>query len=72
MASMDPGFKKENVMVLPLNGIDEKVASQKIAQVSGVKSVSAMSAASESLGERRSSIEASASNSMPRSTSPLA
>jgi putative ABC transport system permease protein len=44
MASIDPGFKKENVMILPLNSVDEKIASQKIAQLSGVKSVSAMSA----------------------------
>ena len=44
MARADPGFKKDNVMVIPLNGINPKVASQKIAGVSGVTSVAAMSA----------------------------
>ncbi|HTE12550.1 MAG TPA: FtsX-like permease family protein, partial [Chitinophagaceae bacterium] len=44
LAAADPGFKKENVLVLPLNGIDEKIAAQQVASVSGVKSVSAMSA----------------------------
>jgi putative ABC transport system permease protein len=44
MADADPGFKKENVMVISLNGMDNQVAQQKIAAVSGVKGVSASSA----------------------------
>ncbi|MDP4284194.1 MAG: ABC transporter permease [Bacteroidota bacterium] len=43
MANADLGFKKDNVMVLPLNGVDAKIASQKIAGISGVTSVAAMS-----------------------------
>jgi putative ABC transport system permease protein len=45
----DPGFKKDNVLVIPLNGLDEKIAAQQVSSVSGVKSVSAMSV---SLGSR--------------------
>ncbi|WP_462249164.1 ABC transporter permease [Ferruginibacter sp.] len=44
MAQADPGFKKDNVMVVPVNGIDDKIAVEKIAAVSGVKSVTASSA----------------------------
>jgi putative ABC transport system permease protein len=44
MAHAEPGFKKDNVLVVPINGINEKIAAQKIANVSGVRSVSAMSA----------------------------
>ncbi len=40
----DPGFKRDNVLVVPLNGIDEKIAAQKIMEIPGVRSVSAMSA----------------------------
>ncbi len=43
MAKADPGFKKDNVMMLPIAGIDAKIAAQKIEGVSGVVSVSAMS-----------------------------
>ena len=43
MAKASPGFRKENVMIIPLNGIDEKIAAQKIKSVTGVESVSAMS-----------------------------
>ena len=43
MAKAGPGFRKDNVMVIPLNGIDEKIAAQKIRSVTGVESVSAMS-----------------------------
>ncbi len=43
MANAGPGFKKDNVMVIPLNGTDAKIASQKIAGISGVNTVSAMS-----------------------------
>ncbi|HTL06632.1 MAG TPA: ABC transporter permease [Chitinophagaceae bacterium] len=49
LASTDPGFKKENVLVLPLNGVDAGLAASKVAAVSGVQSVGAMSA---SLGAR--------------------
>jgi putative ABC transport system permease protein len=44
MAQADPGFKKDHVMVLPLNGSDNKIAAEKIAAVSGVQSVAASSA----------------------------
>lgn len=44
MGNADPGFSKQNVMELSLNGLDEKIAMQKIAEVSGVKSVAATSA----------------------------
>ena len=43
MAEADPGFQKDNVMVVPINGLDEEIVSQKVSLVSGVKSVSAMS-----------------------------
>ena len=43
MAKASPGFRKDNVMIIPLNGIDEKIAVQKIKSVTGVESVSAMS-----------------------------
>ena len=43
MAQASPGFRKDNVMIIPLNGIDEKIAAQKIKSVTGVESVSAMS-----------------------------
>jgi len=49
MAKADPGFKKDNVLVIPLQGMDAKIASQKIAAISGVESVSAMSS---SFGKR--------------------
>ena len=44
MAKANPGFTKNNLMVIPLNGFDEKIAAQKITNVSGVKSVAATSA----------------------------
>ncbi|MEO8770320.1 MAG: ABC transporter permease [Ferruginibacter sp.] len=44
VATVDPGYKKDNVMLLPLNGYDENIATQKIAQVAGVKLISASSA----------------------------
>jgi putative ABC transport system permease protein len=44
MAHAEPGFKKDNVMIVPIHGMNEKIAAQKIANVSGVKSVSATSA----------------------------
>ena len=44
LAAADPGFKKENVLVVPLNGIDDKIAAQKLMEVPGVRSAGAMSA----------------------------
>ncbi len=44
MAQADTGYKKDNVMVVPVNGMNDGIAMQKIAGVSGVKSVSASSA----------------------------
>ena len=44
MAKANPGFTKNNMMVIPTNGFDEKIAAQKITSVSGVKSVAATSA----------------------------
>ena len=49
MAKRDPGFKRENIMVLPLNGIDAQIATQKVSAVSGVATVAAMSS---DLGKR--------------------
>jgi putative ABC transport system permease protein len=44
LAHAEPGFKKDNVLIVPIHGMNEKIAAQEIAKVSGVKSVSAMSA----------------------------
>lgn len=44
MAKADPGFKKDNVMVVPLNNMNELLAAQTLSAVSGVKNVSASSA----------------------------
>ena len=44
LAAVDPGFKKENMMVVPVNGIDQQIAIQAINGISGVKSVSATTA----------------------------
>lgn len=44
MANADPGFKRDNVMVVPLNGRDEAIAAQQLSSLSGVQSVSATSA----------------------------
>lgn len=44
LSKLDPGFKREYVLVLPLNGIDENIAKQKIAAVHGVRFVSASDA----------------------------
>lgn len=43
MAAADPGFKKENVIILPLDGLNAEIAKQKIAATSGVQLVAAMS-----------------------------
>ena len=44
MSQTDPGFKRANVLVVPLNGMDENIAAQELSNVSGVQSVSATSA----------------------------
>lgn len=44
MSDADPGFKKNNVMIVPVNGLDENVAAQKVSTISGVESVAASSA----------------------------
>lgn len=43
LAKVDPGFKRDNILVLPLNGLDENIVSQQLGAVSGVRSVSAVS-----------------------------
>ena len=44
LSKTDPGFKRENVLVLPTAGIDENIAAQKISGIAGVTDVSATSA----------------------------
>lgn len=44
MADIDPGFKKDHVLVIPSKGIDEKIAKQKILTVSGVKTTGSANA----------------------------
>lgn len=44
MANANPGFTKANMMIVPVNGVDEQIMAQKINNVSGVKSVAATSA----------------------------
>jgi putative ABC transport system permease protein len=44
MADADPGFKRENIMIVPTAGINQKIAKQVIGGVAGVKSVSATTA----------------------------
>jgi putative ABC transport system permease protein len=43
LSAADPGFKRDNVVVVSLNGLDEKIAASQISSISGVRSVSAMS-----------------------------
>ncbi|MGC4013242.1 MAG: hypothetical protein QM755_01810 [Luteolibacter sp.] len=43
LAGTDPGFKKDDVLVVPLNGLDEKIVTQKMMAIPGVQSVGAMS-----------------------------
>lgn len=43
MSDLDPGFRRENVIEVPLNGASEKLAEQQLAGISGVRSVSALS-----------------------------
>jgi putative ABC transport system permease protein len=44
LGAADPGFKKEDVLVVPLEGLNAGITAQRIAQVSGVQSVSVLSA----------------------------
>jgi putative ABC transport system permease protein len=44
LAKADPGFKRDNILVIPLNGLDENIAAQQIASVNGVTAVGSMSA----------------------------
>ena len=44
MAGVDPGYKRDHVLVVPLNGLDKAIAAEKISEISGVLSVGAMSA----------------------------
>lgn len=41
LAKRDPGFKRENVLVLPVDGVDESIAAEKISKITGVNSVAA-------------------------------
>ncbi|MGC4038447.1 MAG: ABC transporter permease [Chitinophagaceae bacterium] len=43
LAKADPGFKRDNVLVVPINGIDKNIAMQKVKALPGVQSASAMS-----------------------------
>ena len=44
MGKADPGFKRDNVMVIPLNNMNETLVSQKLINTTGIKAVSATSA----------------------------
>lgn len=44
LAKADPGFKRENVMIIPVDGVDETIAAQRISGVAGVRSVAATTA----------------------------
>ncbi|WP_336517441.1 ABC transporter permease [Pollutibacter soli] len=43
LSDVDPGYKRADVIVVPLEGVDDELASQKIKQIAGIESVSAMS-----------------------------
>ena len=43
LAKVDPGFKKDNIALVALNGMDAKIAAQKIEGIGGVNSTAAMS-----------------------------
>jgi putative ABC transport system permease protein len=45
MAAADQGFKRDNILVVPLNGVDEKIAANAIAATGGIQSVSGLSIA---------------------------
>lgn len=44
LSKADPGFRRENVMIIPTNDIDERIAAQKLSTVTGVRSVTATTA----------------------------
>ena len=44
MGKLDPGYKRDNVIVLPLNGVSPQVVSQELHNVSGIQSVAASTA----------------------------
>jgi putative ABC transport system permease protein len=44
LSKVDPGFKRENVMIIPIDGIDERIAAQKFSGIAGVRSVAATTA----------------------------
>jgi len=54
LANADPGFQRENVLVVPLEGLDEKIAANTIAATGGIRSVSGLSTifSSHFTGER--------------------
>ncbi|TDX01633.1 ABC transporter permease [Dinghuibacter silviterrae] len=43
MSSLDPGFRRDNTLVIPVDGPDASVLAQKIASLSGVQTVAALS-----------------------------
>lgn len=43
LSESDPGFRRSQVLVVPLNGLNETVAKQQIASIAGIRSVSAAS-----------------------------
>ncbi|MEO5682912.1 MAG: ABC transporter permease [Chitinophagaceae bacterium] len=43
LGAVDPGFKKDHVLVVPLQGLNEQVTIQKIAAVSGVQTITGLS-----------------------------
>ncbi len=44
MGNLDPGYKRDNVIVVPLNGMKQEIISQELHNVSGVQSVGASTA----------------------------
>ena len=44
MGKADPGFKRDKIMVIPLNNMNETLVSQKLINTTGIKSVGAASA----------------------------
>jgi putative ABC transport system permease protein len=44
LSKADPGFKREDVLVLPVDGIDAGIAAQKVSGITGVSSIAATSA----------------------------
>lgn len=44
MAKTEPGFKRDHLIIVPLNDINEQIVTQKLSSVRGVKAISASSA----------------------------